>query len=266
MSDAQREREPSSRPQEKIVAMRSGNACAYPGCGLPLVVDAQHDEDLAKPVGKFAHIAAASVGGPRYDSAMTSAQRRSADNLILLCATHHDVVDSQLHQHTAEFLLTAKAQHEAAVARGVRHALGEVTFEHLSVVCQVLTVDAPPADAAIDLPLEIAAKIALNDLGPSSADKIRDGLAQARRVQAFLEWRSRDWPAFGQRLVAGFRALYYQAIADGIRGDELFDLLLAAAEADAGPRDTPELRAAALAVVAHLFEMCEVFEHEPAAS
>ena len=245
--------------------MRSGDACAFPGCGRSLVIEAMHPEDLDKPVGKFAHISAASVGGPRYDKNMSSSQRRAASNLVLLCGEHHDAVDAQLNKYTVDFLREAKAQHEAAVARGRRHALGQITFEQLAVVCQVLASEAPQ-EAPIDLPLDIDEKIRLNELGHETAAKIRDGLAQAPRVHAFLAWRAQEVPEFGPRLVAAFKSEYYTAIAAGLQGDDVFDLLLAAAEADAGPRDSPELRAAALAVVAHLFELCEIFEHESTAS
>src|SRR6478609_10454633 len=94
--------------QEKVVIARSGNKCAYPGCGLDLTIDPRADGDRPKATGKVAHIAAASPGGPRYDSAMTAEERGSAENLIYLCGQHHDVVDTQLEFHTREFLLETK--------------------------------------------------------------------------------------------------------------------------------------------------------------
>ena len=51
-------------------------------------------------------------------------------------------------------------------------------------------------------------------------------------------------------------------LADGLQPDEVFDYLVQRAWDNAGPQDTPQLRAAALAVVAYLFEICEVFERE----
>ncbi len=124
--------------QEKVVIARSGNRCAYPECGVELTLDPQAAGDQPKAVGKVAHIAAASPGGPRYDEAMRPEQRGSADNLIYLCGPHHDAVDAQLEHHTLEFLADAKRRHEEAVARAVKTALGGVTYEELSVVCGVI--------------------------------------------------------------------------------------------------------------------------------
>jgi hypothetical protein len=95
---ARRDRVPQA--QEKVVISRSGDSCAYPGCGTELTIDPQSPGDRPKATGKVAHIAAASPGGPRYDVSMTMAQRGSADNLIYLCGAHHDTIDSQLEHHT----------------------------------------------------------------------------------------------------------------------------------------------------------------------
>src|SRR5659263_236261 len=107
MAVSQRDRVPPA--QEKVVVARSGNACAYPKCGLLLTIEAEADDDRPKATGKVAHIAAASPGGPRYDATMTETQRGSADNLIYLCGPHHDAVDAQLSKHTSGFLIDAKA-------------------------------------------------------------------------------------------------------------------------------------------------------------
>lgn len=243
---------------------RSGNACAYPGCGVVLVADAQNFLDLDKPVGKVAHIRAASPNGPRFDASMTTAERGSASNLVYLCGPHHDAIDAQLHHHTAEFLRAAKRQHEAAVARAVRHALGEVTFEHLSLICSVLGAASVPAEA-IELPLEIEQKIRLNELGEDAASKIREGLAQQQRVQKFIEFQTTLTSDFGTRLSARFKAEYYGALAEGFHGDDLFDRLTTTALESSGPVATAKVQAAALAVVSYLFELCEIFEHEAVA-
>jgi hypothetical protein len=63
-------------------------------------------------------------------------------------------------------------------------------------------------------------------------------------------------------LLARCKSDYYSAVADGLQPDEVFDFLVQRAWDNAGPHDTPQLRAAALAVVAYLFEICEVFERE----
>lgn len=61
-------------------------------------------------IGQAAHICAAAPGGPRYDAAMTSEQRRSADNGIWLCDDHARAVDSKDSTFTPELLRDWKRQ------------------------------------------------------------------------------------------------------------------------------------------------------------
>lgn len=246
--------------QEKVLISRSGNRCAYPKCGIELVIPADHSEDRPKAVGKVAHIAAASPGGPRFDPHMTEAQRGSAENLIYVCGSHHDAIDSQLNEHSRDFLLTAKAHHEQTVSRAMRQAMGSVTYSQLRLICQVVGTGAAASLESIELALPLQQKININNLSEGTADRIRDGLSQAFRVASFVSFQSQFDPGFGRFLVAGVKADYYAAIADGLTPNQVFDYLVETASENAGPRDSPELRAAALAVIAYLFELCEIFE------
>lgn len=257
-------RGPVPRAQEKVVIARSGNKCAYPGCVLELTVDPYNKEDQPKATGKVAHIAGASPNGPRYDPDMSTAERGSANNLIYLCGTHHDAIDAQLHHHTREFLTDAKQNHEQAVARAVRTGLGDVTYVELTVVCTVMAGDAAPLQpGGVDLAVPLQQKIEVNNLGTQSVQRITDGLSQAARVQEFIAFQSTTQPDFGSRLVARFKSDYYKARADGVDDpDALFDYMVQTAYDNSGPLDTTATRAAALAVVAYLFELCEIFERE----
>lgn len=256
-------RETAPAAQEKVVVARSGNTCAYPRCGLILTIESFVEGDRPKATGKVAHICAASPGGPRYDDSMTKAQRGSADNLIYLCGPHHDAVDSQLEFHSVDFLHEAKSAHEAKVARAVRAGLGQVTYAELTLVCSVLVgATEPPVAVQVDMALPIRQKIQLNKLGPAAVELITAGLSQADRVERFIAFQTELNPGFGRTLAARCKSDYYSAIANGLQPDEVFDYLVQRAQDNAGPQDTPRLRAAALAVVAYLFEICEVFERE----
>jgi hypothetical protein len=253
--------------QEKVLAFRSGNTCAYPDCGAKLVFAAIHDDDLDKAVGKAAHIAAASESGPRFDPDMTTEQRGSAANLIFVCGPHHDAIDYQLHYHTREFLLEAKEKHERKVARAIRYSMGEVRFEHLEIVCSVLSIQAAPVNNDdVELPLEIHEKIDLNAIGGDGRDLILLGLAQADEVRRFITSISAFRADFGNMLAARFKQFYYQGVTDGLKGDELYIFVYSMALDHAGPVESPELHASVLSVVAYLFSLCEIFEHEPAAA
>lgn len=130
-------------------------------------------------------------------------------------------------------------------------------------MCTVLaTAPAPVAYEPIELALPVQAKIELNKLGENSVQRITDGLSQASRVAGFIEFQTSLIPSFGKQLVNAFKRDYYGALADGLDPDEVFDFLVDSAYSNAGPIDTPQVRAAALSVVAYLFEICEIFEHE----
>lgn len=94
-------------------------------------------------VGVAAHITAAAPGGPRYDSSLTSDQRRNQSNGIWLCETHGKLVDSDSKHFTVEKLREWKLASEAESFRAIlgrgdnvsyrgESAPGEVTDRALS--------------------------------------------------------------------------------------------------------------------------------------
>lgn len=89
----------------KRLFARSGNRCAFPKCTFEIV----QGETL---VGEMCHIKAARPGGPRYDPDQPAAERHGYDNLILLCPTHHTVIDDDEEAYTVARLAKMKADHE----------------------------------------------------------------------------------------------------------------------------------------------------------
>jgi|GEM_PF-5538179 len=98
------------------LAKRVGHKCSNPSCG-----QATSGPSLSTPetvnMGVAAHITAASPGGTRYDSSLTSKQRRSYDNGIWLCKYHGDLVDKDPATYPVELLRAWKtvAEHKAGV-------------------------------------------------------------------------------------------------------------------------------------------------------
>jgi hypothetical protein len=197
---------------------------------------------------------------------MTPDQRGSADNLIYLCGPHHDIVDTQLNYHTVNFLRDIKRKHERTVARAMAHAMGQVGFEHLEVVCKFLGTSNARTSDAIIIPIDIKEKVDLNGLGPVSEERIKVGLAKSAEVAEFIDAISNMRPNFGNILAARFKQEYYAGLTQGLAGDDLFEFICAAALEHAGPVDSDTLRAATLATVAHFFQICELFEHESPAA
>jgi hypothetical protein len=74
------------------LAMVSGGRCYWPKppCSVPVTVDV--DGDMVLNV-EIAHIQGAHRNGPRYVEDMTDEERRQFGNLLLLCPSHHRVID-----------------------------------------------------------------------------------------------------------------------------------------------------------------------------
>jgi hypothetical protein len=117
-----------SPPLLKILFSKSGNRCAFPQCMSPIT-----EGDTV--IGEICHIAAASPRGPRYDANQDEAARNSADNLILLCPTHHTVIDADVESYTVERLEKMKRDHEARVTpvKGEEAANGSLLLLDQSV-------------------------------------------------------------------------------------------------------------------------------------
>src|SRR5207237_1711901 len=72
---------------------RVGYRCSRPTCRA-LTSGPQVDPSKALNVGVAAHITAAAAGGPRYDPALTSEERRHANNALWLCQNCGKLVDN----------------------------------------------------------------------------------------------------------------------------------------------------------------------------
>lgn len=80
---------PDAHTQKQLFAA-SGGYCQNPGCARHLFLDAAGQ---SIHVGEMAHVFAASDAGPRANPAISEAERGSFDNLLLLCANCHAMVD-----------------------------------------------------------------------------------------------------------------------------------------------------------------------------
>lgn len=87
----------------------SGNLCAFPDCTERIV------DSSDTIIGEICHIKGHKPNSARYDPKQTDAERRSFDNLILMCGKHNKIVDdnNNHHKYTVEWLRRVKAQHEA---------------------------------------------------------------------------------------------------------------------------------------------------------
>lgn len=108
----------------RILWARSGNRCAYPQCRTEMAPDGSKTT-----VGEIAHIVAKSPDGPRGASPLTVEERDEYDNLVLLCPTHHKIVDDSECDWSVERLRLLKAEHEKWVANQLE--VGGITVHDL---------------------------------------------------------------------------------------------------------------------------------------
>src|SRR5664279_3106600 len=104
--------------------LASGNRCAFPQCEQALM------GSDAVLVGEIAHIEGALPDSTRFNGTMSNEQRRHYDNLLLMCGTHHTVIDSDDRTWTVAKLEDLKRAHEAIYTAAIdqlRRQVGDIT-------------------------------------------------------------------------------------------------------------------------------------------
>ncbi|RAK67812.1 SAVED domain-containing protein [Phenylobacterium kunshanense] len=107
----------TSIPQKTQSALwaRAGGRCQYRGCNEDLVGDLISGCEDAT-FGFIAHIVGDSVEGPRGDAVRSPQLARSLENLMLMCATHHKLIDVvDVDGHPEPVLLAMKAEQESRI-------------------------------------------------------------------------------------------------------------------------------------------------------
>jgi cytochrome c553 len=108
MSKEKAQRLPPTPSVLKKLFAYSGNLCAMPDCDNSLV------HKTGTMTGKVAHIHAAENGGARFNKNMNNEERRAFENLFIVCATCHDVIDDKANEkiYPARKLKSYKKKHE----------------------------------------------------------------------------------------------------------------------------------------------------------
>ncbi len=169
---------PLSIRDRKLLWARSGNLCTFPGCTQQLVQAAvEAGEHFV--VGEEAHIVAHRPGGPRGTSGIAAGLDDIA-NRILLCPTHHRVIDAQPLAYPPEVLRDFKVSHEMRI-RGLLSANERMDAYQLSQyrsVCGSLrTVNAWRFESAAVVVCSFG-----SDPVPSAGDKWRGAGLEFKQV------------------------------------------------------------------------------------
>ena len=103
---------------KEMLAKRVGFLCSNPDCQKP-TSGPQEDPSKAINIGVASHISAASVGGPRYNSDLTPAERASIANGIWLCQNCGKLIDNDSVRYSVNLLNSWKAIAEDRAARAL---------------------------------------------------------------------------------------------------------------------------------------------------
>jgi len=233
-----------------IVFARCGNRCSFSECNQ--VIAFKEDSDIYANTGELAHIKGDKPDAPRYDFNQPEKERNSPDNLILLCGTHHKIVDDQPDIYTVEKLIKLKKQHEEWVISQYSKNINELTFAELEVIKKFIEhTEVIESDMSV---IHLRDKIEKNKISSATELLIKLGLARTKLVKEYIE-TNLD-PEFGERLKKGF-VQEYNLQKEKFNGDALFDSLLNFASG--GSTNFKEM-AAGLTVLCYFFEKCDVFE------
>jgi len=98
---------PDSYTQRRLFAASAGY-CQNPGCANKLFVDAS---GKSVHIAEMAHVFAANDGGPRAKLELTEAERGAFENLVMLCANCHTMVDKAPDAFADSMMLAWKREH-----------------------------------------------------------------------------------------------------------------------------------------------------------
>ena len=246
----------------KRLFLLCGHFCAYPGCTNRVWENGDPEIVI---LGQVAHIEGSSDTGPRPNPTLTKLERNDYQNLVVLCAHHHTLVDKIDSRYPKEELLAWKSAAESATQDRLSAGISNVTFTELGLVCGAFLdgVMGVPSSPMIAIPPGV--KMAANGLTDALNPWMSTGLAQAGTVGDYIGRQAQINPRFPERLRAGFLAEYDAMRQAGIAGDDLFlGLVDYGTSAVATPQTSIQklfiIRTAALAVLCHLFEICDIFE------
>lgn len=245
--------------------------CAFPECRARLLAAATNVDDEAV-LAYIAHIVAHSDTGPRADKSFPKALRDRYPNLVLMCGHHHRLVDAQDTEYTVEQLRAWKEDLEAWVDERLTDGMRDIQFSELEIVCKAIINNAEGLASTGLSAVPPADKMEHNELTSLTEYRMTLGLMQAPQVANYLqEMSTRIDSQFPKRLRQGFVSEYEMLKANGLSGDALFlamhDFAYQGACVVSAKNDERfDLKSASLAVLCHLFEVCDVFEVPPNAA
>jgi hypothetical protein len=114
-------------PIKELLAKRVAYRCSNQEC-RQVTSGPQEDPTKAVNIGVAAHITAASPGGPRFDSSLTSDERQAAENGIWLCQSCAKLIDNDPIRYKVDTLRRWKANAEKTATRELESRSSKTTY------------------------------------------------------------------------------------------------------------------------------------------
>ncbi|MBO4271274.1 HNH endonuclease signature motif containing protein [Microbispora triticiradicis] len=195
----------------KLLWSRSGNRCAFDGCGQRLVEPSPSQKFLMRSglvIGEEAHIIARDDNGPRAQPGMPQEQRDSYANLILLCPTHHTLIDKN---HGADYPVAVLQQMKQRHEDLVESKLAGVDIKRRRIE-EIITAQVADWESRADLDhwQELT-------VGICSADTARIKREAYQRLEELSGWLlNRIWPSTYPALASAMEN--FRAVLVDLRG------------------------------------------------
>lgn len=196
----------------KKLAVLSGNRCAFTDCLTPLV-----EPTTNVLIGELAHVRALTSGGPRQDPTYPPARIDSVENLMLLCPTHHTLIDKAPLAFPVAALLAMKQAH----SQGAQ--MDDATAERIA---RELRAAAGPGMLAVSIGQRGGQTAnVITNVGPRprtfAGSDVGDMLAIMARmpksgVAVVSMMNAPDGQPFGREIADLFRRAGWQAISESV--------------------------------------------------
>ena len=164
-NSAEKLRKPPTPKVLKRLFSLSANQCANPSCDNVIV------DHKGAVIGRVCHIAGAEKGGPRFDSKMSADQIRAFENLLLLCANCHVMIDDDQTRFPVSKLKKWKAAHERRFAT-IGERLQSAYMDTISEESDSIAVTLPKTfDAFVRYLASIGVQTEIEDDVPAAVER-----------------------------------------------------------------------------------------------
>lgn len=185
---------PKSEVLRALFAL-SGNRCAIAGCPHELI------SEKGIFIAQVCHIEAAEEGGPRYNPHQSDEERRSFENLLLLCYRHHRETDD-VNEFCTERMKQIKKEHEDQFRKN-QYQIAEPILEKIKSSIQIqldqLLAQSTAANQKLDELLRRTGTppaIDDNKIYIAQLDAIKDLKKQGKyktAIDLLLDFKQKNW-------------------------------------------------------------------------